>query len=68
MAQSQEVGLETPKTQILHENINKSGYKNLKNERHVRMKDIRIVRDFIAPNKESFLTTTCAKSCYKNIK
>lgn len=27
-----------------------------------------IIRDFIAPNKESFLTTTCAKSCYKNIK
>ncbi|MUU80652.1 molecular chaperone DnaK [Helicobacter pylori] len=32
IAQSQEVGLETPKTQILHENINKSGYKNLKSE------------------------------------
>ncbi|MFP6174351.1 molecular chaperone DnaK [Helicobacter pylori] len=32
MAQSQEVGLETPKTQILHENIDKSGYKNLKSE------------------------------------
>ncbi|GAA7636195.1 hypothetical protein HpMMM46_11530 [Helicobacter pylori] len=37
----QEVGLEISKTQILHENINKSGYKNLKNERHVRMKNRR---------------------------
>lgn len=45
--------------------FNKSGYKNLKNEKYVRMKDTRIVRDFIAPNKESFLTTTYAKSCYK---
>ncbi len=62
------VGLEISKTQILHENINKSGYKNLKNEKYVRMKDTRITHDFIAPNKESFLTTTCAKSCYKNIK
>ncbi|RVY49944.1 hypothetical protein ECC24_04275 [Helicobacter pylori] len=68
MAQSQEVGLEISKTQILHENINKSGYKNLKNEKYVRMKDTCITHDFIAPNKESFLTTTCAKSCYKNIK
>lgn len=68
MAQLQEVELEISKTQILHENINKSGYKNLKNDKYVRMKDTRIVRDFIAPNKESFLTTTCAKSCYKNIK
>ncbi|GAA7692265.1 hypothetical protein BT0002_10740 [Helicobacter pylori] len=33
--------MEISKTQILHENINKSGYKNLKNERHVRMKDMR---------------------------
>ncbi|MUU60067.1 hypothetical protein F7198_04365 [Helicobacter pylori] len=48
--------------------MNKSGYKNLKNERHVKYKDTRITHDFIAPNKESFLTTTCAKSCYKNIK
>ncbi len=32
------------------------------------MKDMCIIRDLIAPNKESFLTTTCAKSCYKNIK
>ncbi|EJB87117.1 dnaK suppressor protein [Helicobacter pylori Hp H-11] len=62
IAQSQVVGLEISKTQILHENINKSGYKNLKNKRHVRMKDMRITHDFIAPNKESFLTTTCAKS------
>ncbi|RVY74027.1 hypothetical protein ECC45_06055 [Helicobacter pylori] len=62
------VGLETPKTQILHENISKSGYKNLKNEKHVRMKDTHITHDFIAPNKESFLTTACAKSYYKNIK
>ncbi|GAA7971331.1 hypothetical protein HpMS32_09640 [Helicobacter pylori] len=31
--------MEISKTQILHENINKSGYKNLKNERHVRIKD-----------------------------
>ncbi|GAA7605179.1 hypothetical protein VN0045_11260 [Helicobacter pylori] len=63
------VGLEISKTQILYENIiNKSGYKNLKNERHVKYKDTRITHDFIAPNKESFLATTCAKSCYKNIK
>ncbi|RVZ84199.1 hypothetical protein EC594_04175 [Helicobacter pylori] len=34
----------------------------------LRMKDTRITHDFIAPNKESFLTTTCAKSYYKNIK
>ncbi|GAA7473643.1 hypothetical protein ID1076_08840 [Helicobacter pylori] len=33
--------MEISKTQILHENINKSGYKNLKNERYVRMKDRR---------------------------
>ncbi|GAA7418904.1 hypothetical protein MM0352_04380 [Helicobacter pylori] len=39
IARLQEVGLEISKTQILHENINKSGYKNLKNERHVRIKD-----------------------------
>ncbi|MGL2683952.1 hypothetical protein ACQJ6N_06665 [Helicobacter pylori] len=32
------------------------------------MKDTRITHDFIAPSKESFLTTTCTKSCYKNIK
>ncbi len=32
------------------------------------MKDTRTISGFIAPNKESFLTTTCAKSCYKNIK
>ncbi|MFP6167029.1 hypothetical protein ACLGBX_06275 [Helicobacter pylori] len=64
----QVVGLEISKTQILHENINKSGYKNPKNEKYVRMKDTRITHDFIAPNKESFLTTTCTKSCYKNIK
>lgn len=57
------VGLEISKTQILHENIDKSGYKNLKNEKkYVRMKDMHIIRDFIAPNRESFLTTTCAKS------
>ncbi|MEJ8616958.1 hypothetical protein [Helicobacter pylori] len=68
IARLQEVGLEISKTQILHENINKSGYKNLKNERHVRIKDMHIIRDFIAPNKESFLTTTCTKSYYKNIK
>ncbi|GAA7279657.1 hypothetical protein HpRN195_11620 [Helicobacter pylori] len=60
--------MEISKTQILHENINKSGYKNLKNERHVRIKDMHIIRDFIAPNKESFLTTTCTKFYYKNIK
>ncbi|TPH94252.1 molecular chaperone DnaK [Helicobacter pylori] len=36
------MGLEISKTQILHENINKSGYKNLKNEKYVRMKDMRI--------------------------
>ena len=48
--------------------FDKSGYKNLKNEKYVRMKDTRITHDFIAPNKESFLTTTCAKSYYKNIK
>ncbi|GAA8111332.1 hypothetical protein HpNP41_11590 [Helicobacter pylori] len=48
--------------------FNKSGYKNLKNERHVRIKDTHITHDFIAPNKESFLTTTCVKSYYKNIK
>ncbi|WP_205700082.1 hypothetical protein [Helicobacter pylori] len=48
--------------------FNKSGYKNLKNEKYVRMKDMRITHDFIAPNKESFLATACAKSCYKNIK
>ncbi|GAA8194240.1 hypothetical protein HpKG129_09050 [Helicobacter pylori] len=41
IVQSQEIGLEISKTQILHENINKSGYKNLKNERHARMKDTR---------------------------
>ncbi len=29
------------------------------------MKDMRIIRDLIVPNKESFLTTTCAKSYYK---
>ncbi|RVZ65465.1 hypothetical protein EC582_05905 [Helicobacter pylori] len=62
------VGLEISKTQILHENISKSGYKNLKNEKYVRMKDTHITHDFIAPNKESFLTTACAKSYYKNIK
>ncbi|GAA8353991.1 hypothetical protein KH0195_12060 [Helicobacter pylori] len=62
------MGLEISKTQILHENINKSGYKNLKNEKYVRMKDMCITHDFIAPNRESFLTTTCAKSYYKNIK
>ncbi len=32
------------------------------------MKDTRIICNFIALNKESFLTTTCTKSCYKNIK
>ncbi|GAA8249720.1 hypothetical protein HpNP102_14050 [Helicobacter pylori] len=48
--------------------FDKSGYKNLKNEKYVRMKDTHITHDFIAPNKESFLTTTCAKSYYKNIK
>ncbi|GAA7260090.1 hypothetical protein ID0476_06050 [Helicobacter pylori] len=60
--------MEISKTQILHENINKSGCKNLKNERHVRIKDRHIIRDFIALNKESFLTATCTKSYYKNIK
>ncbi|GAA7193554.1 hypothetical protein ID0444_05440 [Helicobacter pylori] len=54
IVQSQKVGLEISKTQILHENINKSGCKNLKNERHVRIKDRHIIRDFIALNKESF--------------
>ncbi|RVZ98435.1 hypothetical protein EC600_00500 [Helicobacter pylori] len=34
----------------------------------LRMKDMHIIRDFIAPNRESFLTTACAKSYYKNIK
>ncbi len=62
------MGLEISKTQILHENINKSGYKNLKNEKYVRMKDMCITHDFIAPNRESFLTTTYAKPYYKNIK
>ncbi|NHA48367.1 hypothetical protein EWZ85_07200 [Helicobacter pylori] len=66
IAQSQEI--EISKTQILHENINKSGYKNLKNEKYVRIKDMHIIRDFIAPNRESFLTTAYAKSYYKNIK
>ncbi|EKE80726.1 hypothetical protein OUC_0751 [Helicobacter pylori R018c] len=37
IAQSQVVGLEISKTQILHKNINKSGYKNPKNEKYVRM-------------------------------
>ncbi len=32
------------------------------------MKDRCIIRDFIALNKESFLTATCTKSYYKNIK
>ncbi len=32
------------------------------------MKDRCIIRDFIAPNKGSFLTTAYAKSYYKNIK
>lgn len=32
------------------------------------MKDMRITHDFIAPNRESFLTTAYAKSYYKNIK
>ncbi len=32
------------------------------------MKDRRIIHGFIAPNKESFLTATCTKSYYKNIK
>ncbi|GAA7416976.1 hypothetical protein ID1001_07040 [Helicobacter pylori] len=50
--------MEISKTPILHENINKSGYKNLKNERHGRIKEMCIIRDLIAPNKESFLTTT----------
>ncbi|WP_181346358.1 hypothetical protein [Helicobacter pylori] len=54
IAQSQVVGLEISKTQILHENINKSGYKNLKNDKYVRMKDTHITHDFIAPNKEAF--------------
>ncbi len=58
IAQLQVVGLEISKTQISHENINKSGYKNPKNERHVRIKDMHIIRDFIAPDRESFLTTT----------
>lgn len=62
------MGLEISKTQILHENIDKSGYKNPKNEKHVKYKDTRITHDFIAPNKESFLTTTYAKFYYKNIK
>ncbi|MFP6285155.1 hypothetical protein ACLGEB_05650 [Helicobacter pylori] len=48
--------------------FNKSGYKNLKNEKYVRMKDTHITHDFIAPNRESFLTTAYAKSYYKNIK
>ncbi|EPZ70162.1 hypothetical protein N199_04715 [Helicobacter pylori UM038] len=30
MVQSQEIGLEISKTQILHENINKSGYKKMR--------------------------------------
>ncbi|GAA7254327.1 hypothetical protein BD0084_09930 [Helicobacter pylori] len=60
--------MEISKTQILHENINKSGYKNLKNEKYVRIKDMHITHDFIAPNRESFLTTAYAKSYYKNIK
>ncbi|GAA9981300.1 hypothetical protein VN0966_12470 [Helicobacter pylori] len=47
--------MEISKTQILHENINKSGYKKM---RDIRMKDRRIIRNFIAPNKESFLTAT----------
>ncbi|TPH35393.1 hypothetical protein FIM84_03470 [Helicobacter pylori] len=68
IARLQVIGLEISKTQILHEDINKSGYKNLKNEKYVRMKDMCITHDFIAPNRESFLTTTCAKSYYKNIK
>ncbi|GAA8418002.1 hypothetical protein HpBT230_13340 [Helicobacter pylori] len=68
VARLQVIGLEISKTRILHENINKSGYKNLKNEKYIRMKDRRIIHGFIAPNKESFLTTTCAKSYYKNIK
>ncbi|WP_269089816.1 hypothetical protein [Helicobacter pylori] len=36
--------------------------------KHVRIKDTHIIRDFIAPNMESFLTTAYAKSYYKNIK
>ncbi len=36
--------------------------------KHVRIKDMHIIRDFIAPNRESFLTTAYAKSYYKNIK
>lgn len=48
--------------------FDKSGYKNLKNGKYVRMKDTRITHDFIAPNKESFLATTYAKPYYKNIK
>lgn len=32
------------------------------------MKDRRIIHGFIALNKESFLTATCTKSYYKNIK
>ncbi|EKE84683.1 hypothetical protein OUG_1184 [Helicobacter pylori R32b] len=42
--------MEISKAQILHENINKSGYKNLKNERHVKYKDTHITHDFIVPN------------------
>ncbi|TPH58909.1 molecular chaperone DnaK [Helicobacter pylori] len=42
IARLQVIGLEISKTQILHEDINKSGYKNLKNEKYVRMKDTRI--------------------------
>ncbi|EPZ73690.1 hypothetical protein N206_07910 [Helicobacter pylori UM111] len=30
IVQSQEIGLETSKTQILHENINKSSYKKMR--------------------------------------
>lgn len=63
------VGLEISKTQILYmKTFDKSGYKNLKNEKYVRMKDTCITHDFIAPNKESFSATTYAKSYYKNIK
>ncbi|EMG90344.1 hypothetical protein HMPREF1397_00195 [Helicobacter pylori GAM115Ai] len=31
-------------------------------------KNVHIIRDFIAPNRESFLTTAYAKFYYKNIR
>ncbi|EMG80561.1 hypothetical protein HMPREF1394_01553 [Helicobacter pylori GAM105Ai] len=66
MAQLQRIGLEIPKAMDLtQEHLTKVMIKFKEQEIY---KNVHIIRDFIAPNRESFLTTAYAKSYYKNIK